>query len=109
MATPGVNAAMAITAPQYIFMGVTTVALSGSTETTIFVPTEGQEGLVSRTLAQGGRRGLEKSVRSWRSSLAEHLAKLEKYRNAGTPTSDIVRTINNLKGLIQAAQNLLGK
>ena len=72
-------------------------------------PAAGQTAHVSRILAQGGRRGLERSIRSWEKTLAEHYAKLQQYQSAGTPTSDIVRTIRNLQGLIQAARSLLGE
>jgi RHS repeat-associated protein len=111
MSDAGVKAAMVLTAPEWLAAAgsLALVELAGPGVTSLIAPSEGQVGHVGRILAQSGRRGLEKSIGSWQQSLAKHLAKLEQYRSAGTPTSDIVRTINNLKGLIQAAQNLLGK
>jgi RHS repeat-associated protein len=72
-------------------------------------PTEGQVAHVTRQLATAGRKSLESSLRSWERSLAEHEAKLGQYRAAGGYTSVVERTINNLKGLIKAARQALGK
>jgi RHS repeat-associated protein len=109
MATPGVNAAMAITAPQLIFMGAT-VALSGGGSTlTLEAGTEASEGQVasvSRTAAQAGRKGVEKALRSYQKRLAEHLAKLNEIK--GDPGS-VQREINNFRGLIKAAEDYLSK
>jgi RHS repeat-associated protein len=110
MATPGVNAALAITAPQLIFMGGATIALSGSGSTLTLEAgaeaSEGQIASISRTAAQAGRRGVQRALRSYQKRLAEHLAKLNEIK--GDPGS-VQREINNFRGLIKAAEEYLSK
>jgi RHS repeat-associated protein len=110
MATPGVNAALAITAPQLIFMGGATIALSGSGSTLTLEAgaeaSEGQIASISRTAAQAGRKGVQRALRSYQKRLAEHLAKLNEIK--GDPGS-VQREINNFRGLIRAAEEYLSK
>ncbi len=110
MATPGVNAALGITAPQLIFMGGATIALSGSGSTLTLEAgaeaSEGQIASISRTAAQAGRRGVQRALRSYQKRLAEHLAKLNEIK--GDPGS-VQREINNFRGLIKAAEEYLSK
>jgi RHS repeat-associated protein len=112
MATPGVNAALAITAPQLIFMGGATVALSGPGSTLTLeagaevTVTPGNAAAISRTGAQAGRKAVEKALRSYQKRLAEHLAKLNEIK--GDPGS-VQREINNFRGLIKAAEDWLSK
>src|SRR5262249_24114279 len=96
MATPAVNAAMAIGAPQLLFMAGPTVALSGPGSTlTLEAGVEaspGQIASISRTAAQAGRKGVQRALRSYQKRLAEHLAKLNEIK--GDPGS-VEREINN--------------
>jgi RHS repeat-associated protein len=112
MATPGVNAALAITSPQLLFMGGATIALSGGGSTLTLeagaevTATPGEVASISRAAAQGGRRAVQRALRSYQKRLAEHLAKLNEIK--GDPGS-VQREINNFRGLIKAAEEYLSK
>jgi hypothetical protein len=61
MATPGVNAALAITAPQLVFMGGATVALSGEGSTLTLeageiAASQGELAELNIAVQQGGAR-----------------------------------------------------
>jgi RHS repeat-associated protein len=83
MATPGVNAALAITSPQLLFMGGATVALSGAGSTLTLEAGEiaaspGEVAELSQAAAQGGKAAVRKALRSFAKRLAQHQADLAK-------------------------------
>jgi hypothetical protein len=72
-------------------------------------PTAGQVGAVNRAAAQGGRKAVEKFLRGQLRALAEHQEKPATYRQAGGYTSKVESTIDNVRGLIRAAEEWLSK
>jgi hypothetical protein len=87
--------------------GLTT--FGGEVAAGAITPSAGQIGAVSRTAAQGGRKAVEKFLRGQLRSLAEHQEKLAQYREAGGYTSKVESTIENVRGLIRAAEDWLSK
>src|SRR5579885_3653457 len=113
MATPGVNAAMAITAPQLIFMGAT-VALSGGGSTLTLeagevAATLGEAAELSQAATQGGKAAVKKALRSHAKKLAEHQAKLAQYQSQGGYTSKTVSEIKHFQTMIRLAEDWLLK
>ena len=89
--------------------GSSTVTIGGEVAAGEITPTAGQVGTVSRTAAQGGRKAVEKFLRGQLRALAEHQEKLAQYRQAGGYTSKVESTIENVRGLIRAADEWLSK
>jgi RHS repeat-associated protein len=85
--------------------GITTLGLEGAGEASTTVTT-GNAASISRAAAQGGRKAVERALRSYQKRLAEYLAKLNEIK--GDPGS-VQREINNFRGLIKAAEDWLSK
>jgi RHS repeat-associated protein len=116
MADLGVKTAMVMTAPAFIAAGGAGIALAGESASIIssvvfrpVTPSPRQVAYVTRILVQGGRKALEKAIRSWERLLADDIAKLDAASRAGGPTSSIESEIRNFQALIKAAKDLLGK
>ncbi len=115
MAQTGVTAgAVVIGIPNALALGGAVAATAGPGATLtlgsrVVTPTPGQLASISRAFAQGGRRAVEKALRSYERRLAEHEAKLAQYRASGGHTSYVEGEIRNLRGLIQAARDLLAR
>jgi uncharacterized protein RhaS with RHS repeats len=114
IATPGVNVAMAITAPQLIVMGGTAVALSGAGSTLTLEAAEiaaspGEVAELSQAAAQGGRAAVKKALRSFAKRLAQHQADLAKYESQGGYTSKTVGEIKHFQTMIRLAEDWLIK
>jgi len=62
-----------------------------------------------RQLAQHGRDSLVRSRASLEKRLAEHVRKLEEFREAGGYTSSIETEIRNFAGQIAVIDEILGK
>jgi RHS repeat-associated protein len=84
--------------------GVTALGLEGAGDAASTTP--GQAASISRTAAQGGRKAVERALRSYQKRLADHVAKLGEIK--GDPGS-VQREVNNFRGLIKAAQDWLSK
>ena len=87
--------------------GVTALELGGGSSQV--TPTAGQVASISRTGAQSGRKAVEKALRSFEKRLAQHIGDMQKYKEAGGPTSYTEKEIANFKGLAQAAKDWLSK
>jgi hypothetical protein len=111
MSSNGANVGMAVTAPAYLLAGASVLTLSGGGPSLAIgeVPTAGQVSYASRLAAEGGKRALQRALRSTERRLAEHLADLERYRQAGGYTSSVEREIAGFRGQIQALQDALSK
>jgi RHS repeat-associated protein len=70
------------------------------------VPTAGQIAQAERVMAQNGRRAVERAIRSLEKRIAEHE---EKIRNATGHTSSMERELRNLRQLLKAYKDILGK
>lgn len=110
MAQPGVNAAVAVTAPQYLFMAGVSLsgALSSSEMTTLgeIRPGPGAS-KAGRLVAQGGKKALQRAIRSLSKKIAEHEAKIQAARASGGFTSSMEAEVANWKAQIQAMENIL--
>jgi hypothetical protein len=114
MATPGVNAALAITAPQLIFMGGATIALSGAGSTLTLEAGEiaaspGEVAELSQAINQGGRAAVKKALRSFTKRLAKHQVDLARYKAQGSYTSTTVGEIKHFETMIRLAEDYLIK
>ncbi len=114
MATPGVNAALAITSPQLLFMGGATVALSGAGSTLTLEAGEiaaspGEVAELSQAAAQGGKAAVRKALRSFAKRLAQHQADLARYQAQGGYTSKTVSEIKHFETMIRLAEDYLIK
>jgi RHS repeat-associated protein len=114
MATPGVNAALAITSPQLIFMGGATVALSGAGSTLTLEAGEiaaspGEVAELSQAVTQGGRAAVKKALRSFAKRLAQHQADLARYQAQGGYTSSTMSEIKHFETMIRLAEEYLIK
>ena len=69
----------------------------------------GQVAQMQRVLAQQGRAGVEKALRTIERRLAEHLSKIDAARGAGGYTSSMEREVRNFQQLIAAARQVLGR
>ncbi|HEU5259117.1 MAG TPA: RHS repeat-associated core domain-containing protein, partial [Vicinamibacterales bacterium] len=72
-------------------------------------PSPGQVAQMERVLAQQGRSGVEKALRSLEQRLAEHLEKIRAAKDAGGYTSSMEREVQNFRQLIEAAKKVLGR
>ena len=89
----------------YYFCGeseVFTLGVEGAGD--VVTPSPGNVAAIERTAAQGGRKAVERALRTLQNRLAEHLAKLPELK--GDPGS-VEREIRNFRGLIKAAQDWL--
>jgi RHS repeat-associated protein len=69
----------------------------------------GQVAQMQSVLAQQGRTGVERALRTLERRLAEHLSKIDAARAAGGYTSSMEREVANFRQLIAAARRILGK
>jgi RHS repeat-associated protein len=72
-------------------------------------PTPGQIAQMERVLAQQGKSGVEKALRTLERRLAEHLEKIRAAKDAGGYTSSMEREVQNFRQLIEAAKKVLGR
>lgn len=70
-------------------------------------PTSGQVAQAEQTLQSAGRKGVEKAIRTLEKRVAQHLEKLDQFKQAGGYTSKTTSEIQNFQSLIRAYQSVL--
>jgi len=106
----GVKAAMVLTAPEYLAMGISfgLVELSGEGVASLGQIRAGVgQSRAARIAAQGGKKALQRGLRSLAKRIAEHEAKIAEARAAGGFTSSMEAEVQTWKFQVQAMENIL--